>query len=687
MGNAARVDAINGTSGGAIGGAPFQTIQQAITAINNASATGITIWILPGTYNLTSGITIPPNTAMRGLNIQTCTIQMLNVNADTTLITMGSPSRLEDLTLKLTSQGHYTLKGLVFGGTTTTDAKLRTCVLTVDNSGASSGGTSNVYGVECNGSGTLGPSSFSFNSFKASTINVYSNGGGNKRGILVSSSNIVTSRDLNVYVAQPVSTASTGSYVGVETDDAANTGSIQLRSTTIGTVSPRIGESYTASDILQTTPSTVSDPTYLSSPGIQIGPGTDLVTKTAGGKGFSTFVYPSTLYYGLRGNISSGTPGFLWPGTQSITSGVFPDPSGMVENVAVNVTNIGAGNNITVGSITGLAVGMPIVFSATGGNISGGIVYYINSFTSVSTLKISATQYGGIKTLTNIGTVSWTATIYVTINTIATSVDASNAVYVTSTTNLSGGMPITFASSFGNLIAGSRYFVGSVGSGYITLKDAPAGSIVTTGVYTPSSPIGVTALTTTTQVSATEAAGNAGRITVGSTAGLAPGMPIIFASSFNNVIAGTLYYIYSIDSATKIFITSSYGGSIFTTTAANGLSVNAYIYTISNPPAFYRVQQPAILSGIACALANPASVSGGTDSVTISVYRTPAGSDVQTGIAKIPYYTQTFDGSSGISLEYYDTSQNLAVGDRISVFMWSSPNTPAHDLSVQLDMF
>jgi hypothetical protein len=359
----------------------------------------------------------------------------------------------------------------------------------------------------------------------------------------------------------------------------------------------------------------------------------------------------------------------------------------MVETIAVNVTNIGAGNNITVGSITGLAVGMPIVFSATGGNISGGIVYYINSFTSVSTLKISATQYGGIKTLTNIGTVSWTATIYVTINTIATSVDASNAVYVTSTTNLSGGMPIAFASSFGNLIAGSRYFVGSVGSGYIKLKDAPAGSIVTTGVYTPSSPIGVTAHTTTTQVSATEAAGNAGRITVGSTAGLTPGMPIIFASSFANVIAGTLYYIQSIDSATKLFITSSYGGSIFTTTATSGLSVNAYIYTISSAPAFYRVQQPAILSGMSCALATPASVSGGTDSVIISVYRTPAGSNAQTGIAKIPYYTQTFDGSSGTSLAYYNTSQNLAVGDRLSVFTWSSPNTPAHDLSVQLDMF
>ena len=129
-------------------------------------------------------------------------------------------------------------------------------------------------------------------------------------------------------MAQPVSTASTGSYVGVETADVANTGSIQLRTTTIGTVTPTAGQSYTASDILQTNPTTITDPTYLASPGIQIGPGTDLVTKTAGGKGFSLWVYPTTLYYGLRGNIINGTSGgYLWPGTMVAAGGSngFPD--------------------------------------------------------------------------------------------------------------------------------------------------------------------------------------------------------------------------------------------------------------------------------------------------------------------------------------------------------------------------
>jgi hypothetical protein len=66
----------------------------------------------------------------------------------------------------------------------------------------------------------------------------------------------------------------------------------------------------------------------LASPGIQIGPGTDLVTKTAGNKPFSTFIYPTTLYYGLKGDLKVGGSdlAYMWPGTQATTNNVFPDP-------------------------------------------------------------------------------------------------------------------------------------------------------------------------------------------------------------------------------------------------------------------------------------------------------------------------------------------------------------------------
>jgi len=285
---------------------------------------------------------------------------------------MGENTRLEDITLLLTSAEHHTLKGIVFGGTTSRTAKLRTSVLTVNNSTASSGGTSNVTGVECNGTGTLGPDSFSYNSLKGSTINVFSNGAGKKRGILVSNSNIITTRDLNVYVGQPTDAVSTGSYVGVETDDATSSaGSIQLRNTTVGTVRPTAEYNYTASDILQTTPVTILDPTYLATAGIQIGPGTDLVTKSAGGKGFSTYVYPNVIYYGLKGTLVDGDQGYLWAGTQPVTKNKFPDPDLIPAFFRVQQPTIISGLSCSVNQAPGLghSITLSIRYTPVSGTI------------------------------------------------------------------------------------------------------------------------------------------------------------------------------------------------------------------------------------------------------------------------------------------------------------------------------
>jgi hypothetical protein len=316
LGNVATVDIVNGVDATAtVGGSSYKTVQAAVSAVS----AGQTVYVLPGTYDISGGITLPSGTALRGMNTQTCTLQGINVTTNRTLLTMGENCRVEDLTLRLTSLAHITLKGIVFGGGSSVTSKLRTCVLTVDNSGASVGGTSTVTGVEFNGTGTLSSGTFSFNSLKGSTINVYSNGGGNKRGILVSGTNLASTRDLNIYVSRPTDTASTGSYVGVETADPANTGSIQLRATTVGTVRPTNGQTYTASDILQTNPTTIIEPTYLASAGIQVGPGTDLVTKSAGGKGFSTYNYPTTIFYGIRDatiNLNNDTS-YLWPGVQT----------------------------------------------------------------------------------------------------------------------------------------------------------------------------------------------------------------------------------------------------------------------------------------------------------------------------------------------------------------------------------
>lgn len=331
MGNVARVDTVNGVDNTAyIGGNPFKTIEAAILAINNAisSPTNFyTIWILPGIYTLTDGITIPQYCCIRGLNTQTVIIN-LTATTNKTMITMGENTRLEDVTCNLLSNSVCNLTGILFPGTTSVTSKVRTMVMTVNNSGLLFSDNTNVYGVNCAGTGTLSSRSFSFNCIKGSTINVLSNGAGVKRGIIVTGSNIATLRDTNIYVAQPTNTTSIGTYVGIETNDLTgpNLGSIQLRSTTVGTVTPIVGQSYLASDILQTTPANVTNPSYLASPGIQLGPGSDLVTKTAGGLAFSTYVYPTTIFYGCLGNFNnlSKSGGYLWPGTVILGSN-YPD--------------------------------------------------------------------------------------------------------------------------------------------------------------------------------------------------------------------------------------------------------------------------------------------------------------------------------------------------------------------------
>jgi hypothetical protein len=139
-------------------------------------------------------------------------------------------------------------------------------------------------------------------------------------------------------------------------------------------VVPVAGNTYTGSDIHQTTPTSISNPTYLAAPGIQIGPGVDLVTKTAGGRGFSTYNYPTTIYYGARGTFNAGVTGYLWPGTELI-SGSYPDSTTpaaryrvqqplILSGMSVSMNSVPTGptgtNNLTVAVVYSTSLGGPI---------------------------------------------------------------------------------------------------------------------------------------------------------------------------------------------------------------------------------------------------------------------------------------------------------------------------------------
>lgn len=360
MGNVIVVDQINGNDAtGAINGLPFQTVNAAVAYMGTLPLPpgGVTCWILPGTYTLTGGLTIPNTCSLRGLSTQTTRIQWAaSVPGGTaTLLTMGENSRVEDVSLSLTSTNATTnLVGIALPGTTSNTSKLRTAVVTVDNSTLAVGTTTNVYGILDNGTGSLGPATFSFNFTRGVTINVFSNGGGAKRGILVTSANDVTFRDTNIYVRAPINAASTGSYVGVETTDP--NADAEFRTCSIS--GPSTAGGYTGSDILQTAP-TVG---VITNKGIQLGPGVDLVNKTAGGKPFTTYVTPTTLVYGLNGNVQNATR-YLWQGVQATADNtqVFyrTQQKCIVQGMSVNVRVAPGGANAFTVTVLKSTTGIP----------------------------------------------------------------------------------------------------------------------------------------------------------------------------------------------------------------------------------------------------------------------------------------------------------------------------------------
>jgi len=281
FGNSVIVDQINGDdTQGSRGLVAFKTIQAALAVAQS----GDCVYIAPGTYNLTSGITLPDNVTVRGMNAQAVTIQMLNVVANTDLITMGNNNRVEDVTLKLTSAGHHTLRSIVYPGTRSGTSKLRTLNITVDNSGAGSAGTSNVYAIHSNGTGTPNDS---FNAVRACMITVNSAGLGNKRGILVDTANNFSSRDSNFVVTNA---GGAGSYIALETNNAA-----------ARLVNRSSYANGATADISQTLGTLVWEG--------------QLANLNANGLNFNSLVTPAILEFCIPGAVKSASPQFLYPGT------------------------------------------------------------------------------------------------------------------------------------------------------------------------------------------------------------------------------------------------------------------------------------------------------------------------------------------------------------------------------------
>lgn len=289
---------------------PYQTIVAAITRRLTMTGT-VTIHLSSGIYDQTNKITIPANTCIRGASVQSTIIQQLNVISDTTLIEMGTQTRLEDVTLTLTSNSPANLIGINYPGNTTTTSKLRTSVVNVSSSSPSD---SNVYGIYAPiGTTTTNPRILSSsNAVRGSTINVSSSTTGKIRGCYFQGPLQFTMRDTNVF-----SEGLTGStdVIGVETTNAGSF--ILLKTSSISGKGPT-GGTGTYYDILQPVLTTTDSAVLqLSS--------TDLIQANSGGNGFTVNTEPAHIYFILGAELkftggggTDATPNgtyYLIPGT------------------------------------------------------------------------------------------------------------------------------------------------------------------------------------------------------------------------------------------------------------------------------------------------------------------------------------------------------------------------------------
>ena len=292
LGNVLIVDSVYGNDAtGAPSGSPYKTVSAALTA---ASA-GQTVWVMPGTYNET--IDIKAGVALRGLNVQTTTIQQLGVLVDTTLCTMRSQTRVEDISLTLTSAANVNLTGInSLAPGTSIDSKLRTAVVNVTSTATGAG---NIYGIlsaSSPGSADVFNASYAV---RGSTIKVQGNGTGAIRGIIVTGANRFSMRDTVVYAG-----GAGANVTGIETTDAGAFAEVKT-SSVYGLSS---GADLTTSYDLNRTAGTIQ----LSA--------TDLVNANSNGNSFTTLTEPAGLQFSVTGNINSQATHYLLPGTATYVS-------------------------------------------------------------------------------------------------------------------------------------------------------------------------------------------------------------------------------------------------------------------------------------------------------------------------------------------------------------------------------
>jgi hypothetical protein len=366
----------------------FLTISQALAS----STPGDEVFICPGTY--TEGpLTISASRSVRGANTQGVIITQANVTNSMTLITMGSNTRIEDVTLTLTSTSAFNsgalYTGVLVNNNDLLTTKLRTMVINVNNN--NSGG--NAIGVRSTGS-----SSTDFRSsylIRSATINVTTSGfaavspSPYNKGIAVDGSNRVALRDCVVSVQSTGLSLSSTRLIACET----TSGILELDSCTINASSAAIAATNCSiAEISQTAGIIV------------LGGGTGLKNNNANGLGFDTRnIHPNILAAALKTGNNVWNTGdfnsiyFLVPGASRITdlANSINDTTAfsfkqdcilhqviLSTNSSLNLDGGGPAKQMHVKLYKNNLAGAPII-TAT---LSGSLVSTVEDFTSVKLL-------------------------------------------------------------------------------------------------------------------------------------------------------------------------------------------------------------------------------------------------------------------------------------------------------------
>jgi hypothetical protein len=355
--------------------APFSVPFLTITAALAAASAGQTVFIYPGTYN--ESIVVPAGVSIRGASTASTFIKKTNVTTNTTLVSVSSNSRIEDVTLQLSSNTDgITLIGVDCTSLASLDCKIRTYVLTVTHTGS---GATNIYGLRASIAGTTTPSSSNFS--RAGTVNVSSSGTGVVRGILVSAAARLSTRDTNVFAT------GTGSNIGgCETTDAGAV--LDFRTSTVS------GVLFDISQTLGTILLALSD----------------LINNNANGNGFTVSVSPANTFIGIVGNPANNTTYYCLPSLLPIAniSTSTPYPITFIRNTIIFAIYIKWTGTLSGGATVTMTIyknnsATALTLTLSGSTGSASLLTKSVLFTTTDTMDIRFITSGNVGTGTFTG--------------------------------------------------------------------------------------------------------------------------------------------------------------------------------------------------------------------------------------------------------------------------------------------